>query len=636
MTSARPPLRPGPIALLLLAAAALAVWWSWGAAAPVPTTGGTPPQEPAGAAADAPDPAPPRAPTTLEVQLHCLGAPRSRRVQFAARHGEHVAATAERRETATEYTVRLTVPAGLHVEVAATVFDPPDAAVGAFVLPARPSRGPGALAHVDLFAGEAPTTLRVAGPSPRLRVALELELAERRAPADRAAVGRWPLPAQGPLALQLPQGEWQAALRLADGVVPLRTRAGAFWFATGGDAIELLPAEPLVGVVIGEPGAESAVALGLDAHAPRVGERTVHATTAARLGEATRLRGHSAALGPFALDPARLRDDGDLRRLASADLEPLRTLSVRLAPAATTTGLELLAEPLAAAGEAIALEPRGERLAADLPAGAFRLRWRIRGGDGPVASERVEVPAGAPVDLTLAPPQLRRWRVRLCEGENARSAVLFARLHGAQALGGQRDGLFAFELAEPLRLGEAAELWFPATGTRCTGNLTGVDAGAGYAELTSVATEARWCRVRSEPLAGGRQTLRLAVARGEPPPPLPRDAVVPVLPRGERTGAVAETIDGREQLVAWFVLRGDEPEVAVTPRGRWATLHLLRPVVRARWSAVGPGAATVPGGVCEGDGDHPLWLAEGTAALVLDLEPGGRVELPADGDLVVR
>jgi hypothetical protein len=553
-----------------------------------------------------------------------------------------VAASDEQRGIHEEFHATLTVPVRTWLTVGAQVFEPVDAAAGAAVFPARVRLQPGERRKVLLQCGERPTVLRITGPSPALmpRLTLDLQpLSERGGHAE--AVFTVQPAADGVVHCHLPDKRLRASFRLADeATTVLQTTGGALDFVPGPGDLLLEPIEPLVGIVVGSPGDEEPAALSLEGPASDAEVAPCHVTTAAALVKARELHGWTAASGPFTFAASALRADADLRYLDPRQAVRLATLVVRIEPP-TEPGspLDLTAEPCSG-GPQVRLERADEQRRAVLPAGDYRLSWDVRGGRGPVAAEMVSLVAGQTTELRLQALPLQRWNVQLRHADVERSVVLFLKLGGVHSLGGARDGAFAMDLHRAPQPGEPAELFswvlkcsFPAT-------VVDVDAGALRAEIASPVTDATWCRVRAQAMAGGVTNLRLQRTSGidsRLPAFLGGDVMVPVLPGTTRSGAMFEAIEGRNQLVAWFSIAAGEPDCIVQGSGRWTTLRLLRPVVGAQVFAEGPdGVDPMAVFSVRSVGEYPLFVADGTRWFHVDLEPGGRQTCDANAPIVVR
>jgi len=593
----------------------------------------------------------------LDMRLHCRGPARLLRVLFTvdAAAGERLA-TAERLGLAEDYAARITLPASGWLRAGAIVFDPPDAADGALVLPQSVRPEPGNQVRVDLQCGQVPATLRVVGPSPALLAHLVLELHPRPRFGAGPATASLPLAADGTVRLHLPDEPHRAGIRLAEtpdpGIRPgwlvgaaavcaLQAADGSFDLAARSGELLLAPIEPLAGVVVGAAGRTIPAVLGFAGPpAPRP-YSPCHVDLRQRVLGAALAYGTAPEFGSFTFRPADLLADADLFRLDPARIERLGQLRVRV-PATGPAPLDLLAEPLGG-GSPQRLERDGDGHAAALRPGDYRLRWDVRGGPGPAAAERVSVRAGETVELALPPLPLQRWTVQMLDADPKQSAIWFCRLGGVHSLGGARDGEFLFDLAEPPRQGQPAEVWSHALRAAFPATVVGADPGRRYAEIVSPATEVTWCRVQPRALADGRLTLRLAgaadaagTARG-PTGALASDTAVPLGRGGARNGCLCERIDDREQITAWFRLEHGVDELVVAPHGRWATLQIVRPVLRAQVLAQGPdGGTPVPAFAVDGAGEFPLYVAGGTRAVHVELAPGGRLVFAPEGPFVVR
>ena len=611
-----------------------------------PRSADAPPDPTASDGAADRDPSQPLAPdiegpgtATLDVHLHCAGEARLQQIVFAVVDGaDRTVATVEQRGLHEEFSAVLTVPADVWLVVGATTWSLPDDRLGTQVMPVRTRLDPGQTLRIELQASAAPTTLRVVGPSPALlsRLTLEVVIPDRHAMPFRTR-----LLADGTTRLHLPQQPVRASLVLAGGTAcPLQDPTGQFDLVARGGELVLTPAQPLVGIVVGAPDHELPAALSFDGPASSAEVSGCHLTTAAQTAASKILHGWTAELGPFTLAMTLLRRDSDLCYVDPRLVAQLASLLVHVAPTEEPTSvLDLLAEPMPE-GVAIKLDRDQTTRHAALPAGDYRLVWNVRGGRGPIAVEPLTLRAGETTELRLQPPPLQRWTVRL-RGALAESApILLLKLGAVHSLGGARDGAFLMDLVEPPQRDDAAEVFSWGLKVTFPAKVVSVDLVGSSAEITSPLTDAMWCRVRAQPMANGRTSLRLQRSEGletKLPAFAESDVTLPLLPGTSRAGCVLEDIDGRRQLVRWFRIDHGTPELLVQGSGRWTTLHVERPIVSAAVLAAGPdGIDAMSVFSVDRAGVYPIFVADGTRQFHIDLEPGGRVSLDANAALVVR
>jgi len=199
-------------------------------------------------------------------------------------------------------------------------------------------------------------------------------------------------------------------------------------------------------------------------------------------------------------------------------------------------------------------------------------------------------------------------------------------LSGISAIGGTLDGVVPIDLVAPPRVGDRGYVF--ASNATFEATVTGVDASQRRAEVSSTLTDAIWTHLAVPPPAGSKTRITMQQA-GKPILVAwamhGSQATVPILPGQSRDGCVVDTIDDQVQLVRWFRVHAGRHELALSAQGRWTTLAIERPFVRAAVSAAGPGTGepmTIRN--LEGPGPHRLFVADGTRELHVDLTPGGR------------
>ncbi len=585
-----------------------------------------------------PDPEGPHT-ATLDVHLQFAGEASLQRVVFTVvDQANRTVATAEQRGLQAEFAAVLTVPADVWLVVGATTWPLPNDRLGTQVMPVRTRLDPGQKQRIELQASATSTTLRVVGPSPALLSQLTLEVV---IPDRHAMPFQMPLRADGIVRCHLPEPAIRARLLLAGGSeCPLQDPTGQFDLIQRGGELVLTPGEPLVGIVVGTPDHQQPAALSFDGPANLAEVSACHLMTEALLATSSVLHGCTTELGPFTLATNLLRRDGDLCYLDPRLVARLATLLVQIAPPVDpSSALDMLAEPLPE-GPSTRLDRDQDARRAVLPPGDYRLVWNMRGGRGPVAAERVTLRPGETTELRVQPPPMQRWTVQLRGANVERATVMFLKLGAVHSLGGARDGAFLMDLVEPPRRDDAAEVFSWVQKATFPAVVVSVDLGTSTAEITSPVTDAMWCRVRAQPMANGRTSLRLQRSEGmetKLPAFADSDVSVPLLPGTSRAGCVLEDIDGRRQLVRWFRIEHGTPELLVQGSGRWATLHIERPIVNAQVWAEGPaGIDAMAVFSISKAGNYPLFVADGTRQFHIDIEPGGRVSFDANAALVVR
>ncbi len=102
-----------------------------------------------------------------------------------------------------------------------------------------------------------------------------------------------------------------------------------------------------------------------------------------------------------------------------------------------------------------------------------------------------------------------------------------------------------------------------------------------------------------------------------------------MLPGTAREGWMTDTFDDGDQLMRWFRVEAGRHETLVG-QGRWTTLAIERPFVRAAILVQGPGdGEPVKVRSIQGSGPHRLFVADGTRAVLVHLEPGGELTFDA-------
>ncbi|MCC7061380.1 MAG: hypothetical protein IT456_01160 [Planctomycetes bacterium] len=594
----------------------------------------------------------------LDVRLHCQGTPRERRVRFfLGTDHDYELGSASRSGAAVEYATTLRAPVNEWLLVGAYVYEPADAASGVPVAPAWVRLTRGEQRRVDLQCGVQPITIRVLGPSPellsRLAVLLRPAADPPRLRGQQLVLG---LDAKGRAACYLPDGAMRGTLAVKKptnagrgvwpryaATFPLQDEHGAFDLQQTEGELVLSPIESLVGIAVGSPGHEQHAWLSLEAMRRPHEVEPLFLCRRASAESAETLHGSTEQLGPFTMLMANVRTSGDLWFVPPAATNRLGTLVVHVADAPEPGSVvDLLAECIDGARDQ-ARQPtkldRATGLSSLLP-GTYRLLWEVNLGRGPVAAEAVVITAGGITELTLSPPALQRWTLQLRNVDTSRAEALFLKLGTAYSLGAARKGDFLMDRFEPPRVGETGEVFAWVLKCSFPARVVNVDAAALRAEVTSTVTDAVWCHLRAQAMAGGRLGIRLQRTAGLDttlPAFLDGDIHVPLMPGTTRNGCVLETLEGRTQLVAWFQLSPELPDQVARGSGRWTTLRIERPILRAEVLAAGPpGVDAMSVYTIEKPGEYPLFVADGTRTFHVDLQPGGRQTFDATLPIVVR
>lgn len=432
--------------------------------------------------------------------------------------------------------------------------------------------------------------------------------------------------ADGRARVLLPAGRWRAAVATATRSIDLLTADGSLDLARSPAAQRLSPREPVLALVAMDHGATvaSAIAgLGDDLRVWHVVPRA----------DAPRppLRVRTTERGPGEVDAAALREQDDVQYVAIDGARPFGTLlvTVRATPQPAAL-LDLVAEPLAG-GTAVALPRKVRTCRADLAAGSYRLRWHLRGAEGPVAAEHVVVAAGVATELTLDALPLARWRAT-CAGLDLEHDVphTFLELGGVRSLGAAQQGVFTIDLATSPVPGTAGAIVLPALAARFPAEVTAIDAGAGSLTLRSNFAEARWVTVAPPARAGGAVCVALLDETSQTwTTAVDAPLRVPVAAGQPRRGCAIEQGAHRDVL-CWLALDGTSTSLTAND-GHLATVHFARQTAAHRILLAGPGDLP-PIAVREAaaEQDHALWIPAGTRAVLVESAAGTRT-FAADG-----
>ncbi|MBK8097304.1 MAG: hypothetical protein IPK26_09360 [Planctomycetes bacterium] len=467
--------------------------------------------------------------------------------------------------------------------------------------------------------------LRLAGLSAELSERLQVLLSSAAAPdpsvmvaavADADGLVRWCGPA----------GLWRASLSVTAGEpVPLVLASGAADLPVPGDLVEVLPAEPVVGLML----------------APR-GEEEFQLEMAERTSGAARChvlpRAVATAMLPLAIATTAGRFEGwdaavpaDLWTIDPRRLVPHGVVRARAGPAAARV-LQLLARPVGP-GRPRPFARDGEQFSASLPAGDWQAIWRLRGGvvgDGPTP---FTVVAGRSCEIIVAAPELQRWAVALrsAAAELPDTTGMHLRLGEVQAPAGAEASVFAIDLVQPPRVGDPAVLFSPVLQCEFAATVVAVDASSRRCELASEITAAVWTRIVGRPIGGGRVAIG---ARGVATARLPAAVQVPIARGGVWSGVVREQLEGLEQVTGWLQVAAGVDAVG-EGRGRWVDVEFAVPFARATLAVRSGGGDEVRLGTVSTGAGQRVFLAEGTQELIVDLTPGGRRVVPCRGSVLV-
>ena len=493
--------------------------------------------------------------------------------------------------------------------------------------------------RVDLQCGVQPITIRVLGPSPellsRLAVLLRPAADPPRLRGQQLVLG---LDAKGRAACYLPDGAMRGTLAVKKptnagrgvwpryaATFPLQDEHGAFDLQQTEGELVLSPIESLVGIAVGSPGHEQHAWLSLEAMRRTHEVEPLFLCRRASAESAETMHGSTEQLGPFTMLRSNGRTSGDLWFVPPAAPNRLGTLVVHVADAPEPGSVvDLLAECIDGARDQARQPTKLDRATgrSSLLPGTYRLLWEVNLGRGPVAAEAVVITAGGVTELTLSPPALQRWTLQLRNVDTSRAEALFLKLGTAYSLGAARKGDFLMDRFEPPRVGETGEVFAWVLKCSFPASVVNVDAAALRAEVTSTVTDAVWCHLRAQAMAGGRLGIRLQRTAGLDttlPAFLDGDIHVPLMPGTTRNGCVIETLEGRTQLVAWFQLSPELPDQVARGSGRWTTLRIERPILRAEVLAAGPpGVAARSVKTTEKPGKSPLFVANATRPFHVD------------------
>lgn len=437
----------------------------------------------------------------------------------------------------------------------------------------------------------------------------------------------------------LVEGRHQA-LRAVDGSGLVQTLAA-------GATLDVEPIEPLVGVVVRERG--KAVPSGLSLRGP-IGEPRqapalddCHVMLAGQLAAAPRLWFWSAGFGSRSCAQDDLQREADV---AFVDAErgggQARLTVLAEIPAEYYSALGVVAEPQGG-GDALRIGNNRPPFTALLPSGALRLRWLCNGSPGAVIDENLTLAPGEHRELRATVPVLQPWTGRVADPAvlGRHGALMAVLVDGQWSLGGAcADGTLPFVLPETPRADMPAELYLHMLKLRLPARITSIDFGGRTFVVEHGLTAADIAHVESRGLGSGERSVRLCSAipdtrfAGDLGP----GPEVPMLPGSERSGCLLEKIDGRRQVTCWFTLHHGVQQLLIEPRGHWATVRLLPQGIRARVLVEGfHGMDPLQVGELSHPGERRIFVADGTTAVHVDLEPGRRQSFaPELEELVVR
>ncbi|MCA8973203.1 MAG: hypothetical protein KDC98_00705 [Planctomycetes bacterium] len=563
-------------------------------------------------------------PTTIEIHVHFPDTNRPRTVRLRAiadDDGEGVAeaSCSGRGDEAIGY---LDVPPHRWLSIEAVAIDPATGST-AQVPGRRVILGDGERHRIDLQCRGPSTRLRVVGPSPRLAPLLRVAIGSRDPTADRVHRFEVPLDASGEVTCRL-AGAISAGVALtpqrpsADGEsIHLMTADGSGVFDAFAGTIELTPVEPVLGVTVVDAGRPVKAAVAIDGtHLP---DTPVTCTIVGRAGAES----HSALVlrvegrGHFRATAIADRDT-DLWTIDLATAQPLGELLVEFDDSPVTATIPPLIALPVGGGQATPLD-RG-RLAL-LEPGDYELAWAPGGTPDRTALDHVRITAGETTSVNLAPRSLDRWRVQLVSPAQVGQNMT---LHhaGVHSLGGAQANGFVIDLGRAPRIGDRARIDLPDAMTSFAATFIAVDESTHTARLDSELAQASWSRLVYSPLQAGTVELTLLPDQDQPLGGRIVDGRIPMLAGTTRNGCVIETIAGQRQLTRWFEIRAGADELVLASRGSWATLTFRAEPPSAYVILTGPTGRQVTLRVADPNGSQPLFVAEGTTAIAVDLAIG--------------
>ncbi|MCB9877990.1 MAG: hypothetical protein H6835_10355 [Planctomycetes bacterium] len=277
-----------------------------------------------------------------------------------------------------------------------------------------------------------------------------------------------------------------------------------------------------------------------------------------------------------------------------------------------------------------------------LAPGDYHLAWRCSGAPGPVIATLVRLAPGEVRLLYATPPTLQPWTVLLRDlptlgiaGQSATACV-----GEGWALGCQADGVVPFLMQSSPSTETAASLRALLLKVAFPARISAIDGASRTFEVCHGLTAADIVHVSSRGLGDGERRIELRSELADMPMPaqLPAGFDLPMVPGSERRGCLIEKVDGVDQVTAWFSARHGAHELLVEPRGHWATVRIGLADAQATVSIDGDsGMDPIAVAWSHGPGELRVFVADGTTAVHVDMQPGGRFTFaPAATEMVAR
>lgn len=519
------------------------------------------------------------------------------------------------------------------------------------VEPQRVRLQTGEAASVELRAGAGVSvTVAVHGIAPllapQLQVALRLQDGNGTIPphAERPSMR---LDADGRARFLVPRGRCQLQVWWRFGK-PMELRAidgsGLVQELADGAVLDVEPTEPLVGVVVcerGEP-VPSLLSSGRPVNGSAADPHlaSCHAMTAAAFAAAPKLWYWTQGCGSRGIAPEAVRREAGIVWIDAerGGAEARLTVEVDI-PEASQNALSLVAEPLQG-GEPVRFPPRAP-FAVVLAAGDYRVHWICNGTPGPEIEAKLTLAPGEQRQLRAVAPALQPWTARIVDRAPFGAQPCTATIDGQWALGASFDDRpLPFLLPMPPQPGMPTEIVLHWLKLRVPARVTSIDAGSRTFAIEHNLTAGDVVHVQSRGLGDGKRSFRLCSAMPETRfcSDLGDEIDVPMLPGSERSGCLCEVIDGRRQVTRWFTLQHGMRQQLIEPRGQWATVQLARQGVKATVLVEGvAGMDPFGAGQLACPGQLRVFVADGTVAVHVDLQPGGRQTFaPGLATMVVR
>lgn len=533
--------------------------------------------------------------------------------------------------------VTLPVPSAVDLQVTARARPEPSANAWFTAEPQAVRLHSGETATVDLQpAAGVRVVVRVRGPSApllqRLSVLLETE------PPGLARPNR-----------ELPQSPLDASGRATFVVPPARGRAGLLVdhrrqdlvavdgsgllvdFAEGA-VLDVEPIAPIAGLCVRERGEPVASELSLhsafEGGKPGARAEQCHLLLRSALQEAPQLWFWTEHSGVLIATPADLQWTGDVAWLDAERGAAMAKLTVLAEIPREQRSLRVLAQP-DLGGKVVRIGGNEAPFSSLLPAGGYRLRWSCSEGPGPEIGH-VDLVPGADVELRATPPALQEWRVQLPAAQLFfhRTLPPSLRIGGHWAVGAaDAFGSLLFQLPEPPRPGMPAAIYMHMQKVMLPARIVSIDASQKTFVVEHDYTAADVAHLESRGFGDGNRSIRLCSEMPDNRLALDLGDHTDLLlaPGSERRGCLIEEVcDGTRQVTCWFAVRHGTQQLLLEPRGHWATVKLTAGV-RARILVDGdPGMDPIQVGELLQPGERRVFVADGTRAVHVDLQPGGR------------